>query len=411
MAEQEEQDKPHATVEHHRTIFDSWRSMSLSLYMALLGYGVSVGVPVISSAWVSQLGFSEVDVGRVAGADLGGLLVGSIITSFLIQRMSRRTIALLGIVLAVTANALCMVFVDYDTVLWLRLLAGTGSGIYTAIAIANLGATSRPARAFNILLFLFAFTQAAEMQVLPLLSMNGIYLFFIGGYMLSVFFLRWMPSHAVRDLPDVELDVTDPSGGHRHVHKLIPSYVPWLCLCAIFVSYISIGAYWTYIELASLSSGVDPEWINKALVWGSIFSVLGALVATRISNRLGMSRPLMVALLAMAGVVGMLTGTIENYHLFASICLFNFLWLFIDVYQMGSMSVFDPTGKFVSLVPGAQGIGQIAGPNIAASILGFELGYDGVFIMCASATLTAMLIYGVMYLRLKSSIPALADAS
>lgn len=45
---------------HHRTIFDGWRSITIGLYMALVGYGVMVGIPVISTAWVTQLGFTEV---------------------------------------------------------------------------------------------------------------------------------------------------------------------------------------------------------------------------------------------------------------------------------------------------------------------------------------------------------------
>ena len=53
--------------------FDSWKSITISLYMTLIGYGVLVGIPVISTAWVTLLGFSEIEVGRVAGADLGGL--------------------------------------------------------------------------------------------------------------------------------------------------------------------------------------------------------------------------------------------------------------------------------------------------------------------------------------------------
>ena len=57
--------------------FDSWKSLSISLYMTLAGYAVLVGVPVISTAWVNLLGFSEVQVGRVAGADLGGLSFGA----------------------------------------------------------------------------------------------------------------------------------------------------------------------------------------------------------------------------------------------------------------------------------------------------------------------------------------------
>ena len=45
------------------TAFDSWRSLIISLYMTLVGYGVLVGIPVISTAWVTLLGFTEVEVG------------------------------------------------------------------------------------------------------------------------------------------------------------------------------------------------------------------------------------------------------------------------------------------------------------------------------------------------------------
>lgn len=48
-------------------------------------------------------------------------------------------------------------------------------------------------------------------------------------------------------------------------------------------------------------------------------------------------------------------------------------------------------------------------PNIAASLLAAGFGYRGVFIMRA-ASCGAMAIYLAMYLRLRQSIPALADA-
>ena len=49
--------------------FDSRKSLVISLYMTLIGYGVLVGAPVIATAWSTLLGFSEVEVGRIAGAD------------------------------------------------------------------------------------------------------------------------------------------------------------------------------------------------------------------------------------------------------------------------------------------------------------------------------------------------------
>ena len=63
------------------------------------------------------------------------------------------------------------------------------------------------------------------------------------------------------------------------------------------------------------------------------------------------------------------------------------------------------------MIPAAQGLGNFLGPNLAASVLAWNFGYDGVFITCALASLAAMLVYLYMYLMLKKTIPALADMS
>jgi hypothetical protein len=118
-----------------------------------------------------------------------------------------------------------------------------------------------------------------------------------------------------------------------------------------------------------------------------------------------------VSLVVMAWIVGMLSAGINGTNILVSVFTFNFLWIFIDVYQMATVANIDPAGRYTSLMPGAQGLGQIVGPNLAASLLGAGLGYDGVFVMCAAASLTAMTIYGLMYLRLRRLQPALADAS
>jgi predicted MFS family arabinose efflux permease len=398
-------------LQHHRTTFDGWRSISIALYMTLIGYGVLVGIPVISTAWVNLLGFSEIQVGRVAGADLGGLSLGAIVTALLVQRYNRRLLVLASAGTAILANGLCMVFVEYEPVLWLRFLAGFGSGVYTAVAVCNLGATAKPARAFNMMLFAFAFSQALELHLLPQLSMNGIYLVFIACYVFGLFFLNWVPPFPAEKGLDVEVDVEEPDGSRHAEHRHVPAYVPWLCLGAIFATYINIGAYWTYIELAALSDEATPEWVGKVLVWTSFCSIVGCLFATVVSNRFGLARPLMLALVAMAITVGMLAGGIDDRNIVISVFSFNFLWIFIDVYQMSTVANVDHSGKYAALMPGAQGLGQIVGPNFAASILAQGFGYSGVFILCAVASLTGLAIYAVMYVRLQRTIPALANAS
>lgn len=400
-----------STLLHHRTVFDGWRSISIGLYMALAGYGVMVGLPVISTAWVTQLGFTEIEVGRVAGADLGGLALGAVLAAAFVANVNRRYLILASVAVAIGANALCTVYTSYEWTLWLRLIAGIGSGAYTSVAIATLAGSAKPAKVFNLLLFLFAFTQGAELLVLPMLSMNSIYMVFIGTYLVGLPFLGWVPPRPVDKSLDVEIDVAEETGKHHAEHRHVPAYVPWLVLVAIVFTYINIGAYWTYIELASADSDASPDWVARLLVFTSVFSVIGCLFATLISNRFGLARPLLVTLVFQAIIVGMLANGINNINIMISMFAFNFCWIFVDVYQMATVANVDHSGRFAALLPGAQGLGQIIGPNLAASVLAAGLGYRGVFIMCAMSSLVAMSVYAAMYMRLKKSIPALADAS
>lgn len=392
---------------HPKTIFDGWRPLVVSLYMTLVGYGVLVGIPVISTAWVNLLGFSEVEVGRVAGADLGGLSLGAVITAFFIARFNRHILVVVGIAIAVLANGLCIKMVEYEQVLWLRLLAGVGSGIYTAVAVASLGATSRPARAYNLMLFAFAFSQAAEMQFLPMLSMQGIYWVFIICFLITLPFISWIPAYPDNSDQSQEQSVAVETDANQ---MQIPSYVPWLCLTAIAITYINIGAYWTYIELAALEDQATPSWVSKVLVWASFCSLVGCAFATVLSNRFGLIRPLLVALLSMALAVGLLANGITDQKIFISVFSFNFLWIFVDVYQMSTIANVDKTGRFASIIPAAQGLGQIIGPNIAASLLGLSLGYSAVFILGAGAGIAALLIYAFIFMRFRKTIPTLAYA-
>jgi predicted MFS family arabinose efflux permease len=379
--------------------------------MTLVGYAVLVGVPVISTAWVELLGFTEEQVGRVAGADLGGLSLGAVVAALLVGRMNRRLLVLISVAIVILSNGLCMVHTEYETVLWLRVGAGIGSGIYTAVAVATLGGSSKPARAYNLMLFAFAFSQALEMQVLPMLSMNGVYLAFILCYLLGLPFLHWVPARPLDKPLEVDLQVGEPDGATRVVHRHVPLWVPWLVLAAIFFTYINIGAYWTYIELATLDAGIDNAYVGRLLVWTSFFSLVGCAVATVISNRFGLARPLLLALFAMAGVVGMLAFGINDVNILISMFSFNLLWIFVDVYQMSTVANVDHSGSFASLMPGAQGLGQIVGPNLAATQLGAGMGYSAVFVMCSSAAVVGLVIYGAMYLWLRRTIPALAEAT
>ena len=374
--------------------------------MALVGYSVMVSVPVLSTAWVGMLGFTEEQVGRVAGADLGGLSIGAILASMFVARVNRRILVLAGLILSIGANALCIGFVDYEQVLWLRLVAGFGSGIFTSVAVVSLGGTTKPVRAFNMLLFGFAFSTALELHLLPKLSMSEIYLFFIGLNIVCILFLRWVPS---RPLNAEELAQQEEAAEEVENWR-VPRFLPVICLIAVSFTYINIGGYYTYIELAAHADGVAKDWIGPVLTWSSIFAIVGCVLAL-LCTRFGLFKPLFVSLFAMGVIVIMLSGGITDINVMVSLFSFMTLWTFVDVYQSAMLSHMDRSGSLVALLPSVQGFGQFVGPNISASVLGAGLGYSTMFMVSGSMTLVAMFLYIGVFIYMHKRQPVLAAAT
>ncbi|MDG1708530.1 MAG: MFS transporter [Emcibacteraceae bacterium] len=368
--------------------FDKWQSIAVAVFMALVGYAVMVSVPVLSTALVAKVGFTEAEVGRIWGADMGGFSAGAILSALLVSKFNRRYLVVGGVILAVVANALCMQLVSFDQVLALRAMAGVGSGLLTGIAVATLGGATNPVKAYNFEMFGFAISTALLLHFLPQLTMNGIYILFIILTSLCALFVRWIPS---RPQTAEELARQDRNKKDEKFW-MPPKFLPILCLVAVCFTYINIGGYYTYIELAALADGVLAEWATPVLTWSSVFGVLGCVVAY-FATRFGIFKPLYTALILMSLAVYMVSNGIGNINFLISIFAFMALWTFADVYQSAMVAHMDRTGSFVALLPAVQGFGQFLGPNIAASILDAEYGYSTMFIVSGSMTMIALALY------------------
>ena len=387
-------------------IFDGWRSISLSLYMALVGYSVMVVIPVLTTALVDMLQFTAEQAGRIWGADLGGLAFGAVLSAGLVARVNRRLLVLAGVVLTVAANALCLFCVEYEQVYWLRAVAGTGSGILTAVAVVTLGGTTKPVRAFNMLLLAFSFSAALQMHLVPLLSMNGIYLLFIGSNSVCAFFLRWMPARPLNAEELVQQEKVEDQIENWHV----PRFLPVICLTAICFTYVNIGGYFTYVEQAALEAGVAPDWIGNLLTWSTFLALVGCGIAL-VCARFGLFKPLFVSLLVMAFVAIMPSSGINDINIMVSLFIFTTLWTFVDVFQEAMMAHMDRKGSLLALIPSAQAAGQSIGANIGASILGAGMGYSAVFVVSSGMALAAMLLYVGISIYMHKRRPVQAEAT
>jgi predicted MFS family arabinose efflux permease len=355
---------------------------------------------VLATALVEKAGFSEVEVGQIWGADMFGFSVGAILVAFIVAGTNRRTIILAGVVLAVVANALCLVLDSYHAMIALRAAAGVGSGIFTAVSVVTLGGTTKPVVAFNLLLFGFAFSTAAELHFLPRLTMNEIYIFFMILAALCALLVRWIPA---RPLNAEELALQE--AGEEHVEDWhVPRILPVICLIAVCFTYINIGGYYTYIELAALHDGVAQEWTGPVLTWSSVFAIVGCALAY-LATRWGLFKPLFISLITMGIIVAMPATGLDDVLFAISIFGFMTLWTFIDVYQSAMLSHMDRVGSMVALLPSVQGFGNFIGPYLAAWVLTDQLKYREMFLVSGSMAFIALALYVVVSLFVRKREP------
>jgi predicted MFS family arabinose efflux permease len=383
---------------------DEPRAIIAAVVFAVIGVSFFMAMPVVVSAWSSCAGFSAREAGLLAAIDSGGGVAVSLLVSLFIRKLNWRLIVLTGITLAVVANLCSASASTFLTMGLSRGLAGFGGGMIYALGLAALANTHHTGRNFSILLFTQVSFGMIEINLfsyfLELGGMSGIYLAMAAAFVLSATLLRWLP----RSGND---ETSAPSSEGRAELGLLP----WLCLCAVFLFYISTGSFWAYIELIGLSGGLPAKLITDSLTYTQVLSLLGCVIAGWLSSRVGQSRPLIAFLLCAALAMYGLSQGVTAISFVLVLCVFFLLWNAIDIYQLGTLGNMDHSGRYAAMVPAFQMTAGALGPALAACLLESQGSYQSVLLMAACSTTLAMLLYIYVYLKLRLSMPAVADAS
>ena len=388
-------------------VFDDWRTILFAVFMALVGYSVMVTVPVLSTALVQSLSFTEEQVGRVWGNDMLGFSIGAIIAALSVARVNRRHLVMGGIVLTIGANALCMFITDYESMMWLRLRGWNWKRHIYRHRGGDTGWNDKPGSGIQFLVARFLIFRGWRNASVSATVTER--------YLLVSHWHSCCMRHCFYAGCPADLSMKRKSSYSMN-WKIIQRIGACLSSCRSFAS----PQYALPTSISAVISPISswPHWTRESrrnslvtvLTWASFWALAGCLLAL-LCARFGLFRPLFVALISMAVLVGMLSAGINNINLTISVFSFLALWTFVDVFQSSMMGYMDRSGSLVALLPSVQGFGQFVGPNIAASIIGAGLGYSTMFMVSGSMALVAMAIYiGIfLYMHLHKSAPVEAD--
>ena len=238
-------------------------------------------------------------------------------------------------------------------------------------------------------------------------GVNGLFMFYLFEAVPILLILPLLPRHCAQETDEI----TAVTEADISIDKTkITETLPRLCLVAVFSFYLLVGAYWAFIERAGVAADLSSTFISGTLTWGQIFSLTGPLLALWLARRLGQSKPLLFALAVMIVTMLILAIRVNATTFVFSIFSFSFFWIFIDVFQLGTLSNIDHSGRYAAMVPACQGAAQAIAPTMAGILLSYQLGYSSIMIMCALATAVALYIYFYVYRELLQVAPDVADS-
>jgi len=366
-------------------------------------YGVYLGLPLILGALADEYGFSNPQIGWIGAAENAGMLLGSISVSVLSRWASYRLLAAVGIAIALAGNGATLGINSFGEFCSVRLLTGIGSGICYSAAIAALSLTRQSARNFSIFVVVLVVANSLELWLIPDVvaawHARGIYAVLGLLFVPPALLIGSIPKGLATQMPDDHPAVATGE-----------TLLAWLCLLGVVLFCVAASAFYAYAERIGLSVGMTENSISNILTLCNLFSLTGSMLAYSLGRRWGQHRPQLAAIVVMIGVYAAWAISLSVPAYISGVLIFFEVWSMASVLQLSTLTGIDPSGRYVALIPAAQGIGQSAGPFLAGTLLQQQLGFAQMLGTAALFAVASLASYSSVYFRLRRASPLAAGA-
>ncbi len=384
---------------------EGWRSLTGLVWFSLLGAFAAMQQPIFLGAVADLFSYDAQQLGLLGGAELGGAGLASLAAIYWFPRVNLRKIALFALLVAIAGNVATGWVSQFPQLLLLRFLIGFfGSGVIYALSLGLIGQTRDPDRmvAFAVILQIAAL--AISMFYMPTLlarwQLSGMTLTISLVLCSGLFLLPLLPSRPIPSRPD---NVVTKGGGRR---KILPVGL----LFGLVLFSVGLSGLWAFVERIGNHAGFSASDIGGMLAVGSIVGGLGALLAAIMGQRFGRLIPLVISIAGMMAVSLLLGAISDRTSYFVAVSLFNFFWNLSLPYLMGAIAQADSSGRFMVLIPAAQGAGYAAGPVLTGWFI-LEGGYAGAGVVSALVFMACLIVVVSLLFKLRLSSAAKHSAN
>lgn len=372
---------------------ESW---SLVFSAAAAAYGVGLlglwALPFLISAIIHDLALDEAQAGLLMSAEFGFTMLASLLVAPFMGRAPRRTLALVGTVVAIAANIASANMGDIYALAAVRCLAGLGAGLALACGNAAVSSARHPDRIaghMNVLsVLLMIVVMLGYAKVMALYGLPGLYYAMAATMAVMLLAIPMLAQRA--PVAEAVPLVAARTGGSGNVLLSLPAICMML---AMFVFQARDTMGWAFVERIGTMVGYTGDELGVLLSVQSVVGLIGPLIAAMIGKRFGMSTPVILAILLTGGtslsyVLGEHSKTLYTAGVM-TICVTYFYAL---SYLTGLAAELDREGRVVAAASSFLSLGLAVGPAISGGLIslgGFSLAAWGIGV---TVVLTLLLV-------------------
>ncbi len=353
---------------------ESNRFLVTVIITGLLGIASFLVLPSLVLGFVTDLGFSEHQIGRISTFQLIGLGLGSVASVILLKYLDWRKLSRAGLALLLVSDFACTLTGDFTSLLILRFISGFAGGVCVSFAAYGLGLTANTDRNFGLFMTVqvgFAIIASFSFpSVLDRAGLDGIFYVLCLLEVASIVLVS-------RSMPAERWESASREHGNTRFHWAMCGLV----MFGLVFFFTAIGVFWTYIAPIGLDAGLTKQQTGNAVSVSLFGALLGAYAAAALNIKVGRVLPLTLSLALQVVALLLLYQGLDYLMFCVAVALFGFGWYMYVPYQFALLAAFDRDGRPMLLLNAVAGLGSGLGPAIAAYMLAD--GYSLLYMLCA----------------------------
>jgi predicted MFS family arabinose efflux permease len=352
---------------------DNW-SMLFSAFAASYGIGLlsMLALPFMVGTTIDGLGFSETQAGLLGTAEFLTIMVASLLVAPFMNRAPRRTLAIIGVVIAIGANLLCLTNngAQFSTLLVFRGLAGLGCGLTLAVGNATVSNAKNPEKMAAHMSVLFVILMAITMLLFAWASGVWGYKGIFGSLAVCMLVVAPLLTMLPKSAPERSVQVNQ-----RNAKVSLFSIASLGVLLAMFLFALRDMSGWAFVERIGLDVGYTGAQIGLLLSVQAVIGITGPLLASVIGSRFGLAKPLTFGIIASGlvyfSMLALPTSTLA--YTIAAMCI-GATYFFTLSYLTALAAELDSQGRIVAASGGFLSAGIAFGPLFGGFMVG-KYGY------------------------------------